>query len=201
MSYEAKTDWQYGDTPTETDANRWEQGIKDAHEKVNSLETSSGEIEQQVNNNTNAIQAVGQALVAHEANYEQLQTNYNNHLIQNVSRYVFATRDMSIVGNQKITLGFRPKDIQISAWVEGEPFFSEGKHAVGGGGGSCVHTIGITNNKSSVAALALINTGTSIFQGGISTIDNDGFNINWQIISGTPTGTVRMIILARTHGE
>lgn len=27
MSYEAKTNWKYGDTPTENDANRWESGI------------------------------------------------------------------------------------------------------------------------------------------------------------------------------
>ena len=31
MSYESKVDWQYDDIPTETDANRWEQGIFDAY--------------------------------------------------------------------------------------------------------------------------------------------------------------------------
>ncbi len=31
MSYEKKTDWTFDDTPTENDANRWEQGIADAH--------------------------------------------------------------------------------------------------------------------------------------------------------------------------
>lgn len=46
MSYQAKTDWQYGETPTEYDANRWEKGIKDANDatsvltpQINSLET------------------------------------------------------------------------------------------------------------------------------------------------------------------
>jgi hypothetical protein len=32
LSYQAKTDWQYNDPVTEMDINRWEQGIKDAHD-------------------------------------------------------------------------------------------------------------------------------------------------------------------------
>ncbi|PYI57011.1 hypothetical protein [Paenibacillus flagellatus] len=34
MPYNAKTNWQYGETVTEADANRWEQGIKDAHTQI-----------------------------------------------------------------------------------------------------------------------------------------------------------------------
>ncbi|WP_342505606.1 hypothetical protein [Sporosarcina sp. FSL K6-2383] len=34
MAYDAKTDWQYNETPTEADANRWEQGIEDAHDEI-----------------------------------------------------------------------------------------------------------------------------------------------------------------------
>ena len=34
MTFNAKTNWQYGETVTETDANRWEQGIKDVHQQM-----------------------------------------------------------------------------------------------------------------------------------------------------------------------
>ncbi|GAA3410381.1 hypothetical protein ACFFNY_21860 [Paenibacillus hodogayensis] len=34
MTYDAKTDWQYGQKVTETDANRWERGIADAHKQL-----------------------------------------------------------------------------------------------------------------------------------------------------------------------
>ncbi|MDF2925878.1 MAG: putative phage tail protein [Paenibacillaceae bacterium] len=34
MAYDAKTDWQYDDTPTEQDLNRIEQGIADAHAEI-----------------------------------------------------------------------------------------------------------------------------------------------------------------------
>lgn len=37
MSFQAKLDWQYGETPTENDANRWEQGIKDANDATTNL--------------------------------------------------------------------------------------------------------------------------------------------------------------------
>lgn len=34
MKFQPKTDWKYDDTPTEADFNRIEQGIVDAHEKL-----------------------------------------------------------------------------------------------------------------------------------------------------------------------
>lgn len=37
MAYNPKTDWEYNDVPTETDANRWEQGILDAHNMIDDL--------------------------------------------------------------------------------------------------------------------------------------------------------------------
>ncbi|MGG4449665.1 hypothetical protein [Brevibacillus porteri] len=39
MAYEAKLDWKYADTPTENDANRWEQGILDNNLSIINLTT------------------------------------------------------------------------------------------------------------------------------------------------------------------
>lgn len=34
MPYSAKTNWSFNDPVTEVDINRWEQGIKDAHDSI-----------------------------------------------------------------------------------------------------------------------------------------------------------------------
>ncbi|WP_273483584.1 hypothetical protein [Desulforamulus ruminis] len=41
MAYQAKTNWQYDELVTENDANRWEQGIQDAHVQLDTLPRQS----------------------------------------------------------------------------------------------------------------------------------------------------------------
>lgn len=57
MPYQAKLDWKYDDTPTESDVNRWEKGIRDANTaaddygwRIASLETRIQTLEDAVLN-------------------------------------------------------------------------------------------------------------------------------------------------------
>lgn len=45
MSYQAKLDWEYADTPTEGDANRWERGILDNYLSIVNLITRVQKVE------------------------------------------------------------------------------------------------------------------------------------------------------------
>jgi hypothetical protein len=43
MSYTAKTDWTYNTQVTENDINRWEQGIKDAHDLIAGVDEATAQ--------------------------------------------------------------------------------------------------------------------------------------------------------------
>jgi hypothetical protein len=70
VAYQAKVNWQYGETPTEEDANRWEQGIADAHV---------------------IIDIVQPMVLSHETRIKALESSLANDLRDNLFSFDFAS--------------------------------------------------------------------------------------------------------------
>jgi hypothetical protein len=99
-------------------------------------------------------------------------------------------------GTQAITgVGFRPKAVVFFGNVDSTPSASIGA-SDGTTGGSIAFQTGTANWRTLGTAINIFNTGASTeYTGDISSLDADGFTINWSKFS-TPTGTATIYYVA-----
>lgn len=135
-----------------------------------------------------------------DENFKYLNQKIVSHEAERVSYVVSAVRDMSLDGEQVITLPFKAKSIIVFALKNNTQLSSEG--VWGSNGISARYMQGGQNPylRSTAGGVVMIHDGTNTFHAPVQNVTESGFTLNW-IKGGSPTGTVSMIILATTHGE
>lgn len=131
---------------------------------------------------------------------DKLVPGVNAHLAESVAQRITATRDVSIAGIQTIATNFRPKQIDVIAFVAGEKRVSWGNWSISGGQRVMVliPDIGVFTIGDNTSIY--LREGNNHVIGTVQNIQNNSFEINWVKNLGSPTGTATLHIVVRGHG-
>lgn len=147
-----------------------------------------------------------------KAKFDEFATNFvawfnathiaeaNAHLAETMSYYIYASRDISVEGDQTISLvtGRTPKSIVINGHIQGIDSVSNG-YAASNGQGCVTRSPSGSTQAIGGKAIYLITTAAGDAVQGAVTMQNGGIKITWSKASGSPTGTAGMIIMALYH--
>jgi hypothetical protein len=131
----------------------------------------------------------------------QIKARFTTHLAETVSKQVYASRAVGVTGTQHIVLGFKPKNIIITARIAATKVFSNGSCDQNlTQGHTASWTTGYYGGDNNI--LSVYDGGSNAFEAAVISIDDDGFTLNWVYSLGsTPpvVGTIDMNINATTH--
>jgi hypothetical protein len=129
---------------------------------------------------------------------DQMLAFHNTHLAEAVYYVASATRNLGVAGVQTITLPFEAKKIEVRATVLGTKMFSVGAWAENGiqSRMSCGDA---GNWDASSGMISISKSGVYQVIASVQNITATGFELNWSIITGTPTDTANITIVASAH--
>ena len=133
-------------------------------------------------------------LAARNRNWDKV----TSHLAESVARTIRSSRNKSLTGVQKIDLPFKAKSLIVTSTSNGTLEYSIGFWAENDLQ-HCLYMHGGVQYRVRNDSIIYLNDGTNASAGVIQNVDETGFEINWSITAGNPTGTAQVYILASTH--
>ena len=130
----------------------------------------------------------------------QIGSDLNAHKAESVSFHAFVTRNITLLGEQKIALPFLAKSIEITCGIENTNSLSIGKCDYSKGQSCIIIAQNGYVSQSSLHVITIFDGTVNALRGAITKIENDGITINWFYAPGSGlTGILNMSIIAHTH--
>lgn len=191
MAYNGKTNWVNNEIVEAVDMNRIEQGISDADVGLGNVQADIGS---QTYTEQNYV-TNGESVTA---SLDAIDTAIGVHLAENVSQVIYTTRDISIVGLQRITTPKLVKSITAIYQINNTKKFGILLWGENNGVAN-IYQREDTLNFSNSDKITIFDTASRYAQAAVRNVDNTGFNLEWSKL-GEPTGTCGIYMLVSYHG-
>lgn len=134
------------------------------------------------------------------ANFQKIDDEFTAHLAENVSKVVYITEPYNQITKTTVNLGFRPKNVVITAVINNSKYFSIANSDTSNT--IAYHSLASTGMHyiSNTFPVIFQYDGSNYLESAINFTDT-GFEITWNLV-GTLTGASgnrRIIVSATTH--